>query len=280
MFGSKSRIIMKYTFLVMFYYLIKQKILSFIGLKKYDYSWFYDLSNLVLLKIIKKKLLINTNQNFKDCVLSGPFKGLKVESENFVPSQILGMFENELHFLLKNKLLKKKYENLINLGVANGYYLLGLLKFGNFSKGYAIDIDTKHFRKIKELIISNNINSEVIFFDNFSKLEIYTENIKNSLLVCDIEGDEKNIIDIKKNPWLSNNDLLVEVHNDEIMQKIKRDFNSSHTIETIFNSATINYKLPNEIKNKETFNHIDKLYLSGSLRISKTPWLYLENNSK
>ena len=277
MFGNKSRFIMKNTFLVMFYYLIKQKLLSLFRLKEQKFSWFYDLSNLILLKIVRNKLSKNTEDKFQNLVLSGPFKKLIIDKKTFVPSQILGMFENELHSLLINKLLKKKYQSLINLGTANGYYLLGLLKFGIFLKAYAIDIDTKHFEKIKNLIKINSIQCEVKFLSNFDKFIPLTKNINNSLIVCDIEGAEKKIIDIIENPWLVNNDILVEVHNTDTVIKINNHFSATHTIKIINNAATFNYKLPEEIKNHKNFNHIDKLYLSGSLRIMETPWMYLEN---
>ena len=146
-----ARLAKKYPFFVMLIILIKQNTLSLLRIRKKNLVWFYDLSHIVLIKIVKNKLLNNIEQNFKNLVLTGPFKGLSIDARSYTPSQILGMYEHEIHTLLENKILKKKYKCLINLGVANGYYFLGFLKYGNFSKGVAIDINTVHLTQSKNL---------------------------------------------------------------------------------------------------------------------------------
>ena len=151
MYTPKARFAAKYPFFVMLFILIKQNTLSLLRIRKKNLVWFYDLSHIVLIKIVKNKLLNNIEQNFKNLVLTGPFKGLSIDARSYTPSQILGMYEHEIHTLLENKILKKKYKCLINLGVANGYYFLGFLKYGNFSKGVAIDINTVHLTQSKNL---------------------------------------------------------------------------------------------------------------------------------
>ena len=108
MYTPKARFAAKYPFFVMLFILIKQNTLSLLGIRKKNLVWFYDLSNLVLTKIVKNKLLNNIEQNFKNLVLTGPFKGLSIDVRSYTPSQILGMYEHEIHALLENKILKKK----------------------------------------------------------------------------------------------------------------------------------------------------------------------------
>ena len=277
MYNSKGRFTAKYPFFVMILILIKQNILSLLGIRKINLVWFYDLSNLILSKIVKKKLLNNTEHNFKNLVLKGPFKGLEIDTQSYTPSQILGMYEHEIHILLESKILKKKYESLINLGVANGYYFLGFLKYGNFSKGAAVDIDTIHFETIKKLIKKNNINCHISFFDHLNKFDSSNIDLKkNNLVFCDIEGEEVNFLDSLKRPWLLHSDIIVETHNEKILLKIEKDFQKSHKLTRIINSVTINFDLPKSVIYQEKFLSIDKLVLSNSLKKDKAPWLFLE----
>ena len=79
------------------------------------------------------------------------------------------MYENEVHKIIRI-ILNKKYNTLVNIGVSNGSYFLGLLKFGNFINGLGIDIDTKHFKEIVNLKNINSINLPITFIKNFYKI--------------------------------------------------------------------------------------------------------------
>ena len=173
MYSNKTRLISRYPFLMIFLILFKQTILSIFKIRKKNYVWFYDLSNLILSNIVKKKLLNKILNNKKESkqgvVLGGPFKNLIIDYDISNPAQIVGMYENEVHNIIKT-ILNKKYNTLINIGVSNGYYFLGLLKFGNFINGIGIDIDIKHFKKIATLININSINLPTTFIKNFHKI--------------------------------------------------------------------------------------------------------------
>ena len=278
MYTPKARFVAKFPFLVMLLILVKQNLLSLLRLREKNFIWYYDISNLILTKIVKNKLLKNIKREFKDRVLMGPFKDMYIDSSVYSPSQIIGMYEHELHTLINNKILKKKYKYLLNIGVANGYYLIGFLKFGNFFKAVAIDIDTYHFKNIKKLLKNNSINCKVSFFNNIYEYNYQSlSDNDNHLVFCDIEGEEKKFLDIKKRDWLKNCDILVEAHSESIFNHIKKNFKHTHKINEIINTATINIVFPNSVKNYNNFNSVDKLVLTGSLRKDKTPWLFLES---
>lgn len=280
MYSNKARLISKYPFLMIFLILFKQTLLSIFKIRKKNYVWFYDLSNLILSNIVKKKLLNkilnNKKNNQQGIVLSGPFKDLIIDYYISNPAQIVGMYENEVHNIIR-KILNKKYNTLVNIGVSNGYYFLGLLKYGNFINGIGIDIDTKYFKKIVNLININSINLPTTFIKNFHKINKNNfDEKKNNFFFIDIEGAELEFIEKYKHNWLSKSDIFVETHSKEIFISIKKHFEKTHKITEIFNQSNINYDLPNKLKDKDSFNSVDKLIISGSLRKDRTPWLFLE----
>ena len=275
MYSKKARLVSKFPFLNIFLILIKQKLLSIFKIRKKNYVWFYDLSNLILTKIVKNKLLKNKIDNQKNIVLSGPFKNIIIDYNIFTPAQIIGLYEHELHSLI-NIILKKDYNTLVNIGLSNGYYFLGLLKYGNFNNGIAIDIDTQYFKNVSQLININSIKLPITFFDSFNKIKKNNIDKNNNLFFIDIEGSEIDFINKYQDVLLKKSDILVETHSLEIFVTIKKKFNKTHKITEVFNQSMINYDLPNIIKNKDTFNSVDRLVMSGSLRKDRTPWLFLE----
>ena len=77
-------------------------------------------------------------------ILSGPFKGLKYFNEvawGSITPRWIGSYEDELHELFYNIILKKNYDVILDIGAAEGYYAVGLAWLLYRSKVHSFDVD-------------------------------------------------------------------------------------------------------------------------------------------
>lgn len=88
-------------------------------------------------------------------VLNGPFKDLIYYSseslafENF--KKIIGTYEMELHPILY-QLFKKKYDIIIDIGSAEGYYVVGFARKWPEAQIFAYDNNPQVIVKLKEML--------------------------------------------------------------------------------------------------------------------------------
>ncbi|MBC8139123.1 MAG: hypothetical protein H8F28_24890, partial [Fibrella sp.] len=98
-------------------------------------------------------------------VLSGPFTGMNYISESagssFLP-KLIGSYESELHGVLKT-VLAKKYETVVDVGSAEGYYAVGLaMRLGGSPQIYAFDINPEAQALCRKLIAANGMADKVV----------------------------------------------------------------------------------------------------------------------
>jgi hypothetical protein len=146
-------------------------------------------------------------------VLSGPFVGMKYINEVVwgpIEPKWLGTYEQELHSLVQ-RILETNYANIIDVGSAEGYYAVGLATKFPQAKVYSYDTDPWARRQQRRLANLNNVKNLQI--GGFCTDKHLSDRIKDrSLLVCDIEGSEYDLLDPQKTPALRKCDILVELH--------------------------------------------------------------------
>lgn len=67
----------------------------------------------------------------KPYIYSGPFRGMKylrASTGSVILPKLIGTYENELHFVF-NEIRGNNYDQFIDVGAAEGYYVVGLGKF-------------------------------------------------------------------------------------------------------------------------------------------------------
>lgn len=188
-----------------------------------------------------KELLFSDNSDIH--VLTGPFKGMHYFDEivwGSITPKWLGSYEAELHAVI-HAILERRYQTIIDVGCAEGYYAVGLTRFSPGSKVFAFDTDFISRKQIARLSALNNVTDrlEVRTFCGHADLEALR--VGSTLVVCDIEGFEGQLLDPEKAPALRRCDILVEVHEtpDDAtdMEKLLHSrFAPSHKIERL--SAT------------------------------------------
>lgn len=192
-------------------------------------------------------------------VVGGPFKGMKYIPEAVGSGylvKLVGVYEEILHEVISS-IISRKYTTMIDIGCAEGYYLIGVgLKNSNIKlAGY--DIDAKALELTKKLYSVNNLSNELKLIKNCTPEDLNSRIDEKTLLMCDAEGFEKEALDLEKTPALAQvQTFVVELH-DFVVPNIKeiltKRFEKTHQIQTIVfkNGNPENYPFLMEIKNKK-----------------------------
>ena len=228
---------------------IKKRIKWFVNLIKSYFNKIKITFYVFLQKVFKLNLLTyDESHNYvlkkvNYTVLNGPFKDMKYinksnGSELF--PKLIGYYEYCIQHIIE-EIIKYPYKNYIDIGCAEGYYAVGLAyrisKFRNDFTVYAYDINSAAINNLKELANRNNV-TEFIVINQLFKIEDFNHFVGESVVICDIEGAEKELL----NPQIANKlydfDILVEVHDEGkksnlIKSILKERFSKTHIIEII-----------------------------------------------
>ena len=191
---------------------------------------------LLLLKIINFFLkffnriphfILEADLRNKLVVREGPFKGLIYPEPraagNFFFPVILGQYETHLHkYIMEFK--NKKYDNIINIGAAEGYYAVGLAMLFPNTKVVAIDIDEESLNFLEKMAKLNKVDKYVKTYKGDAKMFLKSINANSkNLIMCDCEGCEFDIFSSENVDLLKKSDLIVEMHYKNKNPKVERD---------------------------------------------------------
>lgn len=169
-------------------------------------------------------------------VLNGIFMGLRYPNlsitEAALAPKIVGSYESQLHEVIK-VIINKPYENIIDVGSAEGYYAVGLGMQMPNTLIHAFDINKKDLLFSKKMAELNHVSN--ITYNDFCNSDtlINFDFGKKGLIFCDCEGYELELFTEKVVHALSqkNVDVLVEMHDvcsPEISSTIISRFASTH----------------------------------------------------
>lgn len=194
-------------------------------------------------------------------VTGGPFKGLKyidTAAGSGYLIKLIGVYEEILHKTIISS-ISRKYSTFIDIGCAEGYYLIGIGRENKETKLIGYDINKKALELTKELYSINNLSNELLLIDNCTPEDLNSRIDDKTLLMCDAEGFENEIL----NPLLVSNltnvqTFIVELHDfavPGIKEILTKRFEKTHNIETIVfkNGNPENYPFLMNMKNK---NHL------------------------
>ncbi len=193
-------------------------------------------------KMDKKTLESNLKVFLNYTVHSGPFKSMEyigTSSGSAYYPKLTGTYECELHPTLQ-EIIDKKYEYLIDVGAAEGYYAVGfafLNKKNAKFKVLAFDIDDVARKNLLNLAKLNHVEHLIEIEKEFNLECLNRFTTEKVLIICDIEGAEKDLLDPVINRKLLNCDVLVEIHDgietNTIKDLLKSRFSSTHEISNI-----------------------------------------------
>lgn len=175
-----------------------------------------------------------------DLVVSGgPFEGMKYISESagsVLFNKLIGSYEEILHKPI-DIIKTEKYDTIIDIGCAEGYYLAGLGRTLPNSHLIGYDIDSKALGLTEKLVTANRLTNKLSLDTTCTHQKLNEQISDNTLIICDAEGFELEILDPEKAPALKRvKKYLVETHDfaaPGIVETLQNRFSSTHNIEKI-----------------------------------------------
>tara|TARA_Y100000590_G_scaffold268529_1_gene301596 strand:+ start:2643 stop:3539 length:897 start_codon:yes stop_codon:yes gene_type:complete len=231
--------------------------------------------------LLGKKIATLTKQK----VLFGPYSGTKfidLHGWSKIDSapKYLGTYERQIQdeIVFLSKKFKLKY--FVDLGAAEGYHLISLLKKKIFKRGLAYEIDEKSRTILKKNSKINNVYNKIKIFEkadfiSLKKNLIYKE-LKKTCFLVDIEGNEYNLFTNEFCKYFSRSIFIVEDHDFNIKNKqLKNKFYK--TVKKYFKINIINdiSKNPFDIDILENFSDDEKYLMLSEGRPKSMKWILL-----
>ncbi|MDA1217320.1 MAG: hypothetical protein O3B38_03930 [Chloroflexi bacterium] len=196
--------------------------------------------------------------NFKLRFLSGnvergPFVGMAYLPRNsgatYVLPKLLGTYELELSESVE-RFVKHNVRSIVVIGAAEGYFAVGLARRLAKAKVIAFEGATK----LRDLLASHaSLNSvrdriEIKGFCAISDL-VNLQVTPQCLVICDVEGAERELMEPQRVQFLRDAIVIVEVHEDltdsnELCHLIEGRFRSTHSVQHILPAARLRSGLP------------------------------------
>lgn len=206
-------------------------------------------------------------------VLGGPFKGmtfLPASAEGCHIPKILGCYEADLHPHILAA-AKRGYAAVINIGSAEGYYAVGLARLMPQAVVHAHDLNPDAQTACRNLAATNNVADRVVVGGEFKGEDFAAFAARRTLIFCDIEGGEKDLLDPDRFPALRRMDIIVELHDRAklmMSEIVPRRFAESHEI-TMIKAGPREVELPDALRG---LSHLDQLLAIWEWRTAPTPW--------
>jgi len=173
-------------------------------------------------------------------IASGPFKGLRYIQEA-VGSQwapkLLGTYEMELAPVIEG-IIGKPPAQVVNIGAAEGYYAVGLAWRMSSTRVVAFEVQQARHKLLKDFAAANGV-AERIEVRGACLPDSLNDALQagaSTVVICDVEGAEVELLDPHEVPALRLADILVELHdfvNPDVESVLRERFAPTHGISEI-----------------------------------------------
>lgn len=168
-------------------------------------------------KIYKRNIEKQLKHIYRELKIKrGPFTGMQYSSFTSTGSslfpKLVGIYEHELAEIIEY-CKTQNYEYFIDIGCAEGYYAVGMAKFGKAEKVLAYDINDYAKHLCQKMASVNNVDVEIkhaMTSDALSKFPFDKD--KKSFIMVDCEGFERELFSEAAIKNLKNVECLIEVH--------------------------------------------------------------------
>jgi hypothetical protein len=147
-------------------------------------------------------------------VASGPFTGMRyigaAAGSRLVP-KLLGSYELELHEWVQQAIARGPRQVIV-VGCAEGYYAVGLARRMPMANVIAFDLDARAQELCKQMAELNNVSARVDVRGGATPENLAQLDLHDTLVICDCEGYENELLDPQKVPELAAATMLVELH--------------------------------------------------------------------
>lgn len=230
-------------------------------------------------RISRESSLIDRVFDNQLVILNGPFEGmqyLKRATGSALLPKILGSYEEPIHNWIEEFIRHEKYKVILDIGCAEGYYACGFAFRMRDTHVIAYDINPEARVATEELRRLNQLhNLEVRSECTWEELNRIGGQ-SNTLIFCDIEGAEKELLNPKFAPNLKYADLLIESHDcfePNITDLLIERFCSTHKIRVVvdYSIRLKRYRTPKKITEDE-FKEV-----TNERRAAHMKFIYMES---
>jgi hypothetical protein len=237
-----------------------------------------------LLRLLSKYralLIQNTllNLNGKR-VQGGPFAGMEYSSgsaEGCHVPKLLGCYEQELHQIVEAA-VATGYEDIVNIGCAEGYYAVGMARRCPEARIFAYDANPGAQQACRELAAHNGLAERVTIAGQFQPETFRTFQGRRALFLIDIEGNELPLLESVPVTELASFDFVIECHDCfglHASERLCRFFEASHSGRLVKQQLGA-VQLPALF---DRLGHLDQLLAIWEWRSGPTPWLVAASNN-
>lgn len=195
-------------------------------------------------RLVKDKDVIAKYQTiflsqFPKVVQEGPFKGMQYVDMAVGSSylhKLIGSYEAILHPYIKS-LEGKHFDTVLDIGSAEGYYLVGFGKMFKDAQLVGFELEEKGRELNRELYNINSLTNKLTLLGEATKENVTSFITKDTLLICDCEGAEVDILDPANAPQFKDvKTAIIELHDfirPNAREILKGRFQNTHTIKII-----------------------------------------------
>ena len=151
-------------------------------------------------------------------IVAGPFRGMRISlsalSKRHLLGYILGSQECELREVV-GRIIDRRYPRIVNVGAADGYYAIGLALRTPAAQVEAFETLPEFHPVIARSARLNGVADRIALHGTCSTAALDRSLAQTDgpvLLVMDIEGGERELLDPDAVPELRRADILVETH--------------------------------------------------------------------
>jgi hypothetical protein len=216
-------------------------------------------------------------------VLGGPFRGMEFlehSSEGCHVAKLLGCYEQPLFSHIENA-ISDEFDLVINIGCAEGYYAVGMAMRMPNSKILAFDTNKDAQAACLKLAAANKVSERIQIGGTFNSEDFNSYKDKRTLLLCDIEGAENELLDPQRADELTNIFMIVESHEcvrPGVTDILTKRFSPTHNVIQVDDSGSRNIIGAPQWFDK--LSHLDQLLATWEWRSGPTPWLVMEPKRK
>jgi hypothetical protein len=174
-------------------------------------------------------------------VAGGPFKGMVYSGEAIGSAsdpKILGTYEAELTPTIL-KWSSIPFQTIIDVGAAEGYYAVGAALLWPRAKVIAFESNEQGRSLLSRMATLNGVDSrtEIKGHCDCDQLQQALQGKSSILLIMDVEGAERELLDPDKVPGLMQAYIMVEIHDDidrGVGESVKSRLQPSHEVTEVW----------------------------------------------
>lgn len=179
-------------------------------------------------------------QRTGDLVRRGPFAGMRypdrASNSAYLP-KLLGIYERELNGVVE-EVCALSPDLIIDVGAAEGYYAVGLARRNPGARVIAFETTRPGRSALERNVRMNEVSSRVRVSGQcqIAELRDALGEGTRAFVVCDVEGDERKLLDPAVVLGLRDAWVLAEMHEfvqPGVTEELRRRFRATHRVEEI-----------------------------------------------